>query len=175
MARTVLPQKADSKFYRNMAHDLDDGFGTFMTCAIVTITSGIVTGILTTYSLYFLLLILPALFLCRVGINLFKNSIPIPSYSPDRSLYSRAYSELISITEPNSYEDAKALATNVWNHEESLAKMGKNHISKGNCPDCHKRVELISNLRDAQPLPYIDGSDIERIEQKLKARRELAA
>lgn len=172
MTRIVKPAKLDSKLHRNLAPDLEDGFGWFMTSAVFLIGTGIGSTLLAiNFSLLFILLMLAPIAFAATGINVYKHTFQPRSY--DRSLYYYAYENLKSITEPNSLEDAKVLATNVWDHERALGTMDKGHNNKYDCADCQKRVDLIAKLRQTQPVPSFDGSDIERIEAKIAARKEL--
>jgi len=174
MSRAVKPVKMDSNLYRGLAPNTEDGFGGLVLFCIV---SGALLWppvyLALTASLWFLFMMIPGLWINKTIISFYKNTIPLATYASDRSIYGRAYGQITAIAEPNSYEDAKTLITNIFDHEKSLEQLEKRHDTKWDCEDCWKRMELITKLRENQPIPSVDGSDIERIENKLNERLKI--
>lgn len=173
VGRAVRPAKLHNSLYRNLAQDTSDGFGTFIWNFIILGMTSCGVAAVISFSIYFILLLLIPVSLTAFSISFFKNTEPLARY--DKTLYDKAYGQVASIREADSFEDAKELATNIWKHEQNMGKIGENHDNKWHCEACAQRLELIIDIKNNQPIPEVDGSDIERIEQKLKARKELAA
>jgi len=173
MSRAVRPAKIDNDLYRNLARETDDGFGTFITNISVMVGTALAMGMTVGISAYFWLLALIPALLLMFTISFFKNTEPISQY--DKTLYDKAYGHVSAIQDKESFEDAKELATNIWKHEQLMRNINKNHDNEWDCKNCFQRHSLIIDLKKNQPLPEIDGSDIERIEHKLAARKELGA
>lgn len=173
MSRVVVPKKADKKLYRWAAETFDgEAFG-MIVGAMTILGVPFMIGAAIDFSLLFLLLLIPYVLFIAGGGKLYLNSIYSSNYS--KSLYAKAYEVYDLTLHPDSRRDARVLLENVWTHEKAVSAVGKLHDSKHSCADCARRVQLMEDFKDSQPIAGTDTSDIESLEMKLSVRKELSA
>lgn len=173
MSRVVVPKKADKKLYRWAAGAFDgEAFG-MIVGAMTILGVPFMIGAAIDFSLLFLLLLIPYVLFIAGGGMFYLNSAYVGHYS--KSLYGEAYEIYDMILHPDSRSDARILLENVWTHEKAMKAVGKDHVYEHNCEACYRRVSLMEDFKDSQPIAGTDTSDIDSLEMKLSVRKELSA